>query len=379
MKIVIAPDSFKESLSAPDVAAAIAEGLREVWPDAELRCRPMADGGEGTVAAILAATGGEQRSASVRGPLGEPVQAHWGWLEDDATAVIEMAAASGLHLVPRERRDARRSSTYGTGQLIAAALEAGARRIILGFGGSATNDGGSGMLRALGARLHDATGQELEPGGAALASLQQLDLSDFDKRLDAVSFEVACDVDNPLCGPQGASHVFGPQKGASTQDVLDLDAALGHYAEICAATLGRDERAFPGSGAAGGIGYAAKAFLGATFRPGIELVAELSRLDEAIQGADLVITGEGKLDEQTLHGKTPAGVAAIAKRHGVPVIALAGMLGDGYQKLYGRGIEAAFSIAPGPVTLEQCCTDAGRLLRERACDVARLWRLAAGR
>lgn len=378
MKIVIAPDSFKESLSAAEVAAAIAAGLREVWPQAELLCRPMADGGEGTVVALVAATGGEYRETVVRDPLGEPVAATWGWIAESRSAVIEMAAASGLHLVPAQQRDVLRACTYGTGELIRAALDAGAERIVLGFGGSATNDAGSGMLRALGARLEDAEGRPLAPGGAALAQLARIDLSGLDPRLAQVDFEVACDVDNPLCGPRGAAQVFSPQKGATPEQVRQLDAALTHFADVCAQTLGRDGRDLPGCGAAGGIGFAARTFLAATFRPGIELVAEVSGLEQAVIGADLVITGEGRLDLQTLHGKTPMGVASIAKRHGVPVIALAGMLGEGYQQLYGHGIDAAFSLAPGPISLADALADAPRLLRQRAVDIARLWQLAKG-
>lgn len=376
MKVVIAPDSFKESLSAPEVANAIARGIRDALPEAEILLCPMADGGEGTVDAVLAAVGGKRLEAEVSGPLGEPTRAHWGWLENSRTAVIEVAAASGLQLIAPSRRDARITTSYGTGQLILAALEAGVERIILGLGGSATNDGGSGMLQALGARLADARGTRLAPGGSTLRELAHLDLRDLEPRLASVRFEVACDVNNPLCGPLGASRVFGPQKGAGPEAVPELDAALGHFADICAALLGRDCRHLPGSGAAGGIGFAAYAFLQAGFRPGIELIAELARLDEALEGADLVITGEGRLDGQTLHGKTPMGVAAIAARQGVPVIALAGTLGEGYQKLYEHGIEAAFSIAPGPITLETACANAAGLLRARARDLARLWQLA---
>jgi len=317
MKIVIAPDSFKESLSAPDVAEAIARGWRRVFPQAEVLLRPLADGGEGTVDAVLAATAGERRECRVEGPLGEPTLAHWGWL-DDATAVIEMASASGLHLVPRDRRDATRSSSRGTGELIRAALDAGARKIILGLGGS----------------------------------------------------------DNPLCGPRGASAVFGPQKGASAEQVAQLDAALAHFAKVVAATLGEDFSRVPGVGAAGGLGFAARAFLRARFRPGIELVAELAGLADALVGADLVLTGEGRLDAQSLHGKTPVGVARIARQAGVPVVALAGSLGDGYQRLHDAGIDAAFSLAPGPISLEQACAGAAAELEARAEQIARLWRLA---
>ena len=375
MKIVIAPDSFKESLSAPQVAEAIAAGWRQVFADAEILLRPMADGGEGTVDAVLAASGGERRELRVRGPLGEAVTAHWGWL-GEGTAVLEMAAASGLHWVPRDSRDATRACSFGTGELIRAALDAGATRIILGLGGSATNDGGAGLLRALGVRWLDVEGRELAPGGLALARLAQIDLRGLDPRLLRVQVEVAADVDNPLCGPRGASRVFGPQKGASPAQVEALDAALAHYARVMAATLGEDHAQFPGVGAAGGLGFAARALLKARFRPGIELVAELSGLAAAVQGADLVITGEGRLDSQSLHGKTPVGVARIAKAAGVPVLALAGSLGEDYQALYAAGIDAAFSLAPGPLSLEQALAGAAAELQARACDLARLWRLA---
>ncbi|OEC37210.1 glycerate kinase [Pseudomonas cuatrocienegasensis] len=375
MKIVIAPDSFKESLSAPQVAEAIAAGWADVYPQAELCLRPMADGGEGTVDAVLAATGGERRECEVSGPMGAPVLAHWGWLEN-ATAVIEMAAASGLHWVAREQRDATVASSRGTGELICAALDAGAQRIILGLGGSATNDGGAGLLQALGVRFLDAAGRDLAPGGAALAQLDQIDLTGLDPRLLDVQVEVAADVDNPLCGDKGASAVFGPQKGATPAQVAQLDAALSRLAWVVSGTLGEDFSQFPGVGAAGGLGFAAKAFLRARFRPGIELVAELSELADALRGADLVITGEGRLDEQSLHGKTPVGVARQAQAAGVPVVALAGSLGEGYEQLYAAGIDAAFSLTPGPITLEQACADAAAQLRARAGDIARVWRLA---
>ncbi|WP_286784626.1 MULTISPECIES: glycerate kinase [Pseudomonas] len=378
MKIVIAPDSFKESLSADAVAAAIARGWLQVYADAEIVTKPMADGGEGTVDALLAATGGERRESLVRGPLGEAVSAHWGWLEDD-TAVIEMASASGLHLLAPAQRDARITSSFGTGELIRAALDAGARRIILGLGGSATNDGGSGLLRALGVRFLDAEGHDLEEGGAALARLDRIYLDGLDARLAQVQVEVAADVDNPLCGPRGASAVFGPQKGATAQHVQELDAALRRFGAVAARALGEDHAESPGVGAAGGLGFAARAFLAARFRPGVEVVAELSGLAEAMQGADLVITGEGRLDAQSLHGKTPMGVARVAKAAGVPVVAIAGSLGDGYQKLYEVGIDAAFSLVPGPMPLEQAMAEAAVQLRARAADVARLWRLAQSR
>ncbi|SSB98406.1 glycerate kinase [Pseudomonas sp. 43mfcvi1.1] len=377
MKIIIAPDSFKDSLSAQGVADAIAQGLAEVWPDAQLIKCPMADGGEGTVESVLAACNGQWRHTWVRGPLGGSVEARWGWLAESRTAIIEMAEASGLQLVPPGQRDACSSSTYGTGELIRAALDEGAGRVILAIGGSATNDGGAGAMQALGVALLDEHGQPLGPGGSALANLSRIDLGDLDPRLAQVSFEIAADVDNPLCGPHGASAIFGPQKGARAEQVQELDRALGHFADRCAQVLGRDVRDEPGSGAAGGLGFAAKAFLGAQFRTGVEVVAQLTGLADAISGADLVITGEGRFDAQTLRGKTPFGVARIARRQGVPVLVIAGTLGEGYQALYDHGIDAAFALANGPMTLQQACVDAPRLLSERARDIARLWRVAA--
>lgn len=375
MKVLIAPDSFKESLSARAVAEAIAAGWARVYPDAELLLCPMADGGEGTVDAVLAATGGERQQTEVSGPLGDPVQATWGLLPGQR-AVIEMAEASGLHLVEPARRDVLTASSYGTGELIRAALDAGVRRIVLGLGGSATNDGGAGLLCALGVRMLDVDGRDLPAGGAALARLRHIDLTGLDTRLAQVEVLVAADVDNPLCGPRGASAVFGPQKGANPAQVAQLDAALGHYADVMTATLGEDLRDQPGVGAAGGLGFAAKAVLKAAFRPGIQLVAELAGLAEALQDADLVITGEGRLDGQSLHGKTPVGVARLARAAGVPVIALAGSLGEGYQRLYAEGIGAAFSLAPGPLSLEQAMAEAGPQLSARAADLARLWQIA---
>ncbi|MDL2185632.1 glycerate kinase [Pseudomonas sp. ChxA] len=378
MKIIIAPDSFKDSLSAEGAAQAIADGLVQVWPDAQLIQCPMADGGEGTVDSVLAACNGELRRETVRGPLGEAVEARWGWLADSHTAMIEMAEASGLQRVPPGQRDACISSTFGTGELIRAALDAGAQRIILAIGGSATNDGGAGAMQALGVQLFNAQGQALAPGGLALAGLTRMSLEQMDPRLAQVRFEIAADVNNPLCGPHGASAIFGPQKGANPQQVEQLDAALGHFADHCARVLPKDVRDEPGSGAAGGLGFAAKAFLGAQFRAGVEVVAELVGLDAAVQGADLVITGEGRFDAQTLRGKTPFGVARIAQRHGVPVIVIAGTLGEGYEQMYAHGVDAAFALPSGPMSLEQACSEAPSLLRERAADIARVWRTALG-
>ncbi len=378
MKIVIAPDSFKDSLSAEKVADAIAAGLADAMPHAQLVKCPMADGGEGTVEAIVAAGNGQLRRNHVQGPLGAPVEAHWGWLPDSHTAIIEMAEASGLQLLKPEQRNACITSTFGTGELIKAALDAGARRVILAIGGSATNDAGAGALQALGLGLFDAQGNHLPRGGLALAHVARIELSDLDPRLAEVRFEIAADVNNPLCGEHGASAIFGPQKGASPEQVRLLDQALGHFADHCANVLPKDVRHEPGSGAAGGLGFAAKAFFGAQFRAGVEVVAELVGLAEAVKGADLVITGEGRFDAQTLRGKTPFGVASIARAEGVPVVVLAGTLGEGYQALYEHGINAAFAIASGPMTLQDACARAAPLLTDRARDIARLLILARG-
>ena len=378
MKIVIAPDSFKDSLSAEKVADAIAAGLADVLPHAHLVKCPMADGGEGTVEAIVAAGNGQLRSNHVQGPLGAPVEAHWGWLPDSHTAIIEMAEASGLQLLKPEQRNACITSTFGTGELIRAALDAGARRVILAIGGSATNDAGAGALQALGLGLFDAQGNSLPRGGLALAHVARIELAGLDPRLAEVRFEIAADVNNPLCGEHGASAIFGPQKGASAEQVRLLDQALGHFADHCANVLPKDVRHEPGSGAAGGLGFAAKAFFGAQFRAGVEVVAELVGLAEAVKGADLVITGEGRFDAQTLRGKTPFGVASIARAEGVPVVVLAGTLGEDYQALYEHGINAAFAIASGPMTLQDACARAAPLLTDRARDIARLLILARG-
>lgn len=371
MRIVCAPDSFKECLDARAVAEAMARGWRSVHPQAECICVPMADGGEGTLAALLAG-GGERRLARVEGPLGEPVEAAWGLLADGG-AVIEMATASGLALVPVGRRDALRASSFGVGQLIRAALDAGARRILLTLGGSACNDAGAGLLQALGARLRDAGGGELVRGGAALSHLAHIDLSGLDARLAGVTLQAAVDVDNPLCGAQGASVVFGPQKGASRADVERLDAALAHFSRL----LGAEALAgLPGSGAAGGLGFALRAVLGAELRPGVELVAEQLGLAGRIAGADLVLTGEGRLDGQTLRGKTPLGVLRLARAAGVPCVALAGSLGEGYERLYQEGLTAAFALSEGPESLEQALACAEVRIEARSRAIARLWRVA---
>lgn len=372
MKIVIAPDSFKESLSAPEVAAAIARGIKRAAPDAHIICIPMADGGEGTVSAVLAATQGESRINRVQNARGAPIDATWGWLPHH-TAVIEMAAAGGLEHIPAASRDPLRATSFGVGELICHALDAGATHIVLGLGGSATNDAGAGMLQALGVRLLDSAGKDLGPGGMALKDLARIDSDGLDARLKNVQITIASDVNNPLCGPKGASAIFGPQKGATPEQITLLDAALAHFADLCAHHLGTDHRETPGAGSAGGLGFAALAWLGAEFRPGVEVVAEIGGLAQAAKGASLIITGEGRMDAQTLLGKTPMGVAKVGRSVNVPVIAIAGSLGEGYQALYTAGIQAAFSVVSGPCTLQEACADASRLLEDRAQDIMRLW------
>jgi len=372
LRVVVAPDSFKESLSAVEVAAAMADGIREAAPDADIVSIPMADGGEGSLAAVLAATGGERRLAVVKDANGQPCKAAWGWL-GDGTAFIEMAEAAGLErIAPAERRPLQ-ATTYGVGQLVLAALDAGARRIVLGLGGSATTDGGAGLFQALGAHLFDAEGGELPPGGGALHRLSSIDTLRLDRRLADVQFELAVDVDNPLCGARGAAAIFGPQKGASPHDVEFLDKALAHFAAVCTQASGRDESRTPGTGAAGGLGFVIKSFFQAEFCPGVDLIAALAGLDRALQNTQLVFTGEGRMDHQTLLGKTPAGVARHARRQGAEVIALAGSLGEGYESLYDAGVTAAFSVVSGPMTLAAACRDASSLLRQRARDCMLLW------
>ncbi|EGT5708169.1 glycerate kinase [Cronobacter sakazakii] len=378
-KIVIAPDSFKESLSAMDVAKAIEAGFREIYPQAHYVCVPMADGGEGTVEAMVAATGGQIITTPVTAPLGNKVDSFFGLLGDGETAVLEMAAASGLHLVPTAQRDPRITTSYGTGELILAALERGVKAIIIGIGGSATNDGGAGMMQALGARFLDGEGRELAPGGAALARLERLDLSALDPRLAQVSVTAACDVDNPLCGEKGASAVFGPQKGATPEMVSELDTALRRFGEQLEAATGKAIISAPGAGAAGGMGAALLGMLNAELRPGIEIVIESLGLAQAVRDADLVITGEGRLDSQSIHGKTPVGVARVAKQFQRPVVAIAGSLTPDYQIVHEHGIDAAFSVIDRIVTLQEALDDAERNLRVIARNVAALWHLAENR
>ncbi len=376
MKLVIAPDSFKEAASAAQVAAAVAEGWGSVWPETELRMVPMADGGEGTLDALVGGGRGRVERVEATGPLGEPVAACLGFLDEGRAAVVESAQAVGLSLIPPGERNPARTTTFGVGEMIVAALDRGARRILVAVGGTSTNDGGAGMAQALGVSLKDAEGRELRPGGEALLRLDRVDSSGLDPRIAKTEILVACDVNNPLCGPTGASLLYSPQKGADPEMAERLDDALAHFAGVVMRDLDRDMRLLPGGGAAGGLGAGLAAFLGARLVPGVEVVAREAGLEAALRGADLAITGEGRLDAQSLWGKVPVGVARLARAAGVPVIALAGSLSGDLSALYAEGLTAAFALADGPVSLEESMAATEELLRRRSAMLARIWRAA---
>ncbi|MGA9925899.1 MAG: glycerate kinase [Isosphaeraceae bacterium] len=371
MRVVIAPDKFKGSLTALEAAEAMARGLSRVDPSAEIDRVPMADGGEGTVAALVAATGGSYRTVTVTGPLGDPVVASFGLLGDGRTAVLEMASASGLWLVPPALRDPLRATTRGTGQLLLAALKAGARRVIVGIGGSATNDGGAGLGQALGFRLLDTHGRELEPGGGELDRLARIERTDQVAVLGSATIAVACDVTNPLCGPQGASAVYGPQKGATPEVVERLDRNLGHFADIVARDLDVAVRHIPGSGAAGGLGGGLVAFAGGRLEGGVNLVIEAVNLRERLHAADLCLTGEGALDGQSAFGKTAVGVARLAHSLRCPTLAIAGSIGPGAEAVLEQGVDAYFSICPGPVHIDEAIERASELLENATAQAVR--------
>ena len=372
MKVVIAPDSYKGCLSALEVAKAMERGVLSVFPSAEVRKIPIADGGEGTVAALVTATNGQLRQTEVTDPLGNKIIAHWGVLGDGRTAVIEMAAASGLPLVPKEKRDPRVTTTYGTGELIKAALADGLAKIIIGIGGSATNDGGTGMARALGVRFLDAAGQEVAAGGGSLAEICQIDTTGLDPRLKNTDIVVACDVDNPLCGTRGASAVFGPQKGATPEMVQQLDAGLAKYASCARQATGRDVAEKAGAGAAGGLGAGLMFFTPAQLKPGVEIVLDAVGFSDIVRDADFVITGEGRTDFQTAFGKAPVGVAKVAKTHGVPVFCISGGLGEGADDVLAQGIDAVMSICDRPLSLEECMAAGAQLIEPAAARLSRI-------
>jgi glycerate kinase len=371
MRVVVAPDKFKGSLTALEAARALARGVAAAAPSAEIDQAPMADGGEGTVEALVAATRGTFHLATVTGPLGTPVPARFGMLGDGRTAVIEMAAASGLELVPRDRRDPARTTTRGTGELLLAAIAAGARRVIVGIGGSATNDGGAGLGQALGFRLLDRHGAEIGPGGGALRDLARIEAGGRDPRLVDVAVAVACDVDNPLCGPRGASAIYGPQKGASPALIADLDAHLDRFAAIVARDLGLAIRDLPGAGAAGGLGGGLVAFAAGRLEPGVALVIDAIGLAGRLQGAALCLTGEGALDASSAFGKTAVGVARVARSLGCPTLALAGTIGPGAAAVLDLGVDAYFSICPGPLSLDDALARAPEFLEQAANQAVR--------
>lgn len=377
MKIVIAPQSFKGSVAALAAAQAIERGVRRAEPAAETALVPVADGGDGTLEALAGSSGGQIFRSIVAGPLGQAVEAAWGVMGDGQTAVVEMAQASGLALLPPARRNPRTATTQGTGEIIREALEQGYTRIIVGLGGSATNDAGAGMAAALGVKFRDRQGKVLPRGGAALARLESIDLSGRHPGLDAAEIIGATDVTNPLCGPEGASAVYGPQKGASPEVVAELDAALANFARVAQRDVGMDflQEEYPGAGAAGGLGAGLMAFAGATLRSGIDLVCQALNFEEQVRDADLVITGEGRADVSTIYDKSPVGVARKAAAYGVPTIILAGSLGEGYEELYQHGIAAVVCIADQPMTFERSLARTEELLEGAAERAIRLWRV----
>jgi glycerate 2-kinase len=374
MHVLIAVDSFKGSLSSQKAGEAITAGIQRVFPEATTEIITMADGGEGTVEAIVQAGKGKTQVIQVTSPINESVDAILGQLPE-GTIVLEMAAASGLPLVPKEKRNPLVTTTRGTGELILKALDLGARQIVIGIGGSATNDGGAGMAQALGVKLLDTEGRELEPGGAALENLETIDITDLDPRLKETQVIVMCDVDNPLCGPRGASAVYGPQKGATPEMVEQLDQNLAHFAQKIKEQLGLDLANLPGAGAAGGLGVGLMAFAGAQLKTGIEAILDTVGFDKMLGQADIVITGEGRIDGQSVFGKVPMGVAKRAKKYGKPTMAIVGSIGPGSESLYQHGLSSILSIVNGPMPLEEAMDRAYELTLEAAERGFRLLRI----
>lgn len=373
MKVVVAPDSFKGSLSAPQAAAAIARGVRRAMPDAEILEVPLADGGEGTVEALVAATGGAFVETDAHDPLGRPLQARYGILGDGRTAVIEMAAASGLPLLEIAERNPMKTSTFGTGELILDAARRGVSAMIIGIGGSATVDGGTGMARALGISFLDENGDALSGGGEILSAICAIDMAGRAGELAGLRFTVACDVRNPLTGPDGAAAVYGPQKGATPEQVKLLEAGLANLAAVIRKDLGREVETLAGAGAAGGLGAGLVVFAGAELKPGIEIVLDAVGIDGKLEGAELVFTGEGSVDAQSAFGKTAAGLARAAKTAGASVFVLAGTVGEGAEAMLENGVDAVFSIARGPASEEEMFREAGALLEAAAEESMRAW------
>ena len=366
MKILIAPDSFKGSLTSIEAANAIAKGFQRVFTSAVIEKIPMADGGEGTVEALVTATGGSVRRLRVKGPLGREVDSFYGVLGDNQTAVIEMAASSGLTMIEKDERNPLITTSYGTGELIMQAIDDGFRKIILGIGGSATNDGGAGMAQALGVRFMNDSGEDLPMGGLSLKQLSKVEISGIDSRVAKTEIIVACDVDNPLLGPRGASAVYGPQKGANSEMIRELDGALRNFADVSRIATGREAADIPGAGAAGGMGAGLLFFTNAVLKPGIEIILEATQMRQRMMKADLVITGEGMTDSQTSYGKAPAGVGELAAKCKKVAICLSGGLGLGAEDILDHGIHAFSNITPGPITLDECISKAGVLLESSA-------------
>lgn len=372
LKIVIASDSFKESMSASSVAAAIERGILKVDKNTEIIKVPLADGGEGTMEALVDSLDGTFITHMVTGPLGEKIQARYGLIEQD-TAVMDIAEVVGLHLIPKEKRNPLHTTTYGIGELILHALDQGVSKFIIGLGGSGTNDGGIGMAQALGAEITDKDGKDVPFGGEGLSEVHRISMNQMDERLRACTFDIACDVKNPLTGPKGASYTYGPQKGADPEMVSLLDEGMKNYEEILKRDMQVDVSQIEGAGAAGGLGTACIAILNGKMRPGIELVTEVTNLESHIKDADLVITGEGKIDNQTLYGKTPVGVAAIANKYDVPVIVITGANHVTTSKIYETGIDAIFSITDGPIALAEAMERGEELTEKLAENIMRLY------
>jgi len=382
MKIILAPDSFKGSITAGEASAVMARALRRNFPRAEVLELPVSDGGEGLVEALVTATGGEIVNTRVTGPLGNQVDSCWGLLGDRETAVVEMAAASGLSLVPETKRNPMFTTTSGTGELIKEALEGGCRKIIVGIGGSATNDGGVGMARALGIKFLGSDGEEIQPHGGELLHLERIDDAGKNPLLEDVEIQVACDVSNPLTGPCGAARVYAPQKGATEEMLPVLEEGLKRYAGVIRKDLGMEVENVPGAGAAGGMGAGLIAFLGAGLQPGIDIVLDAVCFREKLENCHLVITGEGKLDGQSIYGKAPVGVARVAAQYGVPVAAVAGQVPGNMEvveKLYHEGITACFSLVNAPMNLEEALEQVKDLLETAVVQVVRLWQAAGNR
>jgi len=375
-KILVAPNSFKESLSAFEASSAISSGVHSAWPEAEVVERPLADGGDGTMDVLISATGGRMCHADVSDPLRREVESCFGVLGDGITGVVEMARASGLALLAPEERNPSLTTTMGTGELIRAALDVGIERLIVGVGGSATNDAGMGMAHALGVRFKDSLGRTLDPVGKSLERISTVDLSGLDPRLAGLQVTVACDVKNPLFGPKGAAQVYARQKGATSIEVEFLDGGLRRWAEVIERDLRRNVADLPGAGAAGGLGAGLAAFLDAELKSGVDIVMDAYELDSDLRDASLALTGEGRLDEQTAYGKAPAVLADRAKRMGVPVVAIVGVIEGNIQKLQERGISACFSLTPGPMDLETCLAEADVLLTRVTEEVIRLFHSA---